>query len=223
MCKGNCCCCHRSAEQPLSRDPSSSKSADVHSETPAAKSPPGVNEQNAAPSNAKRPNIAGDSGESPASCEVEDAPEETAVGGGACAVANVNNYLTIKELHDIEEEDDQLEEDPISQSPVLGVQKIAPATNVSGGSATPQQSPQYQQSHHQLQKCDRKKKRTNLRSRSAAVASNVNQENTTTCGGGGGSGTSAPRMQAEQGSIGDLQKYHNRYLRNRRHTLANVR
>ncbi|XP_044272046.1 cAMP-specific 3',5'-cyclic phosphodiesterase isoform X10 [Tribolium madens] len=30
-------------------------------------------------------------------------------------------------------------------------------------------------------------------------------------------------MQAEQGSIGELQKYHNRYLRNRRHTLANVR
>lgn len=33
----------------------------------------------------------------------------------------------------------------------------------------------------------------------------------------------APKMQAEQGSIGDLHKYHNRYLRNRRHTLANVR
>lgn len=31
------------------------------------------------------------------------------------------------------------------------------------------------------------------------------------------------KMQAEQGSIGDLQRYHNRYLRNRRHTLANVR
>ncbi|KAB0794882.1 hypothetical protein PPYR_11721 [Photinus pyralis] len=30
-------------------------------------------------------------------------------------------------------------------------------------------------------------------------------------------------MQAEQGSIGDLQRYHNRYLKNRRHTLANVR
>ncbi|XP_055712691.1 cAMP-specific 3',5'-cyclic phosphodiesterase isoform X8 [Phlebotomus papatasi] len=30
-------------------------------------------------------------------------------------------------------------------------------------------------------------------------------------------------MQAEQGSIGDLQKYHSRYLKNRRHTLANVR
>jgi hypothetical protein len=29
-------------------------------------------------------------------------------------------------------------------------------------------------------------------------------------------------MQAEQGSIGDLQKYH-KFLRNRRHTLANVR
>lgn len=31
------------------------------------------------------------------------------------------------------------------------------------------------------------------------------------------------RMQAEQGTIADLQKHHNRYLRNRRHTLANVR
>lgn len=31
------------------------------------------------------------------------------------------------------------------------------------------------------------------------------------------------KMQAEQGSIGDLHKYHNKYLRNRRHTLANVR
>lgn len=35
--------------------------------------------------------------------------------------------------------------------------------------------------------------------------------------------SSGVKMQAEQGSIGDLQKYHNRYLRNRRHTLANVR
>lgn len=34
---------------------------------------------------------------------------------------------------------------------------------------------------------------------------------------------SPARMQAEQGSIGDLQKYHSRYLKNRRHTLANVR
>ncbi|EFA10363.2 hypothetical protein TcasGA2_TC012589 [Tribolium castaneum] len=38
-----------------------------------------------------------------------------------------------------------------------------------------------------------------------------------------GSSTTTVKMQAEQGSIGELQKYHNRYLRNRRHTLANVR
>lgn len=37
------------------------------------------------------------------------------------------------------------------------------------------------------------------------------------------SGLLLPKMQAEQGSIGDLQKYHSRYLKNRRHTLANVR
>lgn len=37
------------------------------------------------------------------------------------------------------------------------------------------------------------------------------------------SASSAPKMQAEQGSIGDLKTYHNRYLRSRRHTLANVR
>ncbi|XP_030568359.1 cAMP-specific 3',5'-cyclic phosphodiesterase-like [Drosophila novamexicana] len=48
-------------------------------------------------------------------------------------------------------------------------------------------------------------------------------------GGGGGGGSSSAtllpttKMQAEQGSIGDLQKYHSRYLKNRRHTLANVR
>ncbi|CAG9864317.1 unnamed protein product [Phyllotreta striolata] len=36
-------------------------------------------------------------------------------------------------------------------------------------------------------------------------------------------GQSSCRMQAEQGTIADLQKHHNRYLRNRRHTLANVR
>lgn len=35
--------------------------------------------------------------------------------------------------------------------------------------------------------------------------------------------SSTSKMQAEQGSIGDLQKYHSRYLKNRRHTLANVR
>lgn len=34
---------------------------------------------------------------------------------------------------------------------------------------------------------------------------------------------SPSKMQAEQGSIGDLHKYQSRYLKNRRHTLANVR
>ncbi|KPJ11318.1 cAMP-specific 3',5'-cyclic phosphodiesterase, isoform I [Papilio machaon] len=38
-----------------------------------------------------------------------------------------------------------------------------------------------------------------------------------------GSHGSHGRMQAEQGSIGELQKYHGRYLKSRRHTLANVR
>lgn len=38
-----------------------------------------------------------------------------------------------------------------------------------------------------------------------------------------GNQASPAKMQAEQGSIGDLQKYHSRYLKNRRHTLANVR
>lgn len=41
--------------------------------------------------------------------------------------------------------------------------------------------------------------------------------------GNSASNSPAAKMQAEQGSIGDLHKYHNRYLRNRRHTLANVR
>ncbi|KAF6198372.1 hypothetical protein GE061_008120 [Apolygus lucorum] len=31
------------------------------------------------------------------------------------------------------------------------------------------------------------------------------------------------KMQAEQGCIGELHKYHSRYLKSRRHTLANVR
>lgn len=34
---------------------------------------------------------------------------------------------------------------------------------------------------------------------------------------------STSKMQAEQGSIGELQKYHSRYFKHRRHTLANVR
>lgn len=75
--------------------------------------------------------------------------------------------------------------------------------------------------------------------RTRSVTSTTSSE-TITSGNGGGSksdsvnnsnsasqqpssGFLLPKMQAEQGSIGELQKYHSRYLKNRRHTLANVR
>ncbi|OWR40801.1 hypothetical protein KGM_207603 [Danaus plexippus plexippus] len=45
----------------------------------------------------------------------------------------------------------------------------------------------------------------------------------TSAGQSGDEGTTHSKMQAEQGSIGELQKYHGRYLKSRRHTLANVR
>lgn len=64
-----------------------------------------------------------------------------------------------------------------------------------------------------------KSSRKNQRNqRSTPTGSSGSSANTCTEQGSAGS-----KMQAEQGSIGDLQKYHNRYLRNRRHTLANVR
>lgn len=73
---------------------------------------------------------------------------------------------------------------------------------------------------------DRKRK-NNLRTKS--VTSTTSSD---TCSSSGASTTQVAaaaaaaavvaKMQAEQGSIGDLQKYH-KFLRNRRHTLANVR
>lgn len=68
----------------------------------------------------------------------------------------------------------------------------------------------------QIQKAQQKSKESNNTSASgssAAAGSHV----------GGQQQASPAKMQAEQGSIGDLQKYHSRYLKNRRHTLANVR
>lgn len=56
-------------------------------------------------------------------------------------------------------------------------------------------------------------RKTKIRTRSVASSTTSEQPSAPTI----------PKMQAEQGSIGELQKYHNRYLRNRRHTLANVR
>ncbi|XP_055841920.1 cAMP-specific 3',5'-cyclic phosphodiesterase isoform X2 [Episyrphus balteatus] len=57
---------------------------------------------------------------------------------------------------------------------------------------------------------------------SGSVASNVNHSSNLVSS-NPQSSSILPKMQAEQGSIGDLQKYHSRYLKNRRHTLANVR
>ncbi|XP_062701648.1 cAMP-specific 3',5'-cyclic phosphodiesterase isoform X4 [Aedes albopictus] len=54
---------------------------------------------------------------------------------------------------------------------------------------------------------------------SAAAASDLESSSSST----NVSSSTGGKMQAEQGSIGDLQKYHSRYLKNRRHTLANVR
>lgn len=54
--------------------------------------------------------------------------------------------------------------------------------------------------------------------RTRSVTSTTSSDTSSAGGQVGGS-----KMQAEQGSIGDLQRYHNRYLKNRRHTLANVR
>lgn len=71
-----------------------------------------------------------------------------------------------------------------------------------------------------------KSRKNNNKPRARSVTSTTSSEPTTVSisSANAGVGTvSVPKMQAEQGSIGELQKYHNRYLRNRRHTLANVR
>lgn len=76
------------------------------------------------------------------------------------------------------------------------------------------------------------KKRRNVQSPSPTLSvktgSRKNQRSrapvtSITSGEGSNSTSVSGRMQAEQGTIADLQKHHNRYLRNRRHTLANVR
>ncbi|KAK9751454.1 hypothetical protein QE152_g5042 [Popillia japonica] len=75
------------------------------------------------------------------------------------------------------------------------------------------------------------KKRRNAPSPSPTLSAKASRKNqrtrsvTSTTSSECSSSTAPPagKMQAEQGSIGDLQRYHNRYLRNRRHTLANVR
>lgn len=225
VCKSNCCCCHLCAEQPHTQDRLSSNKGegDIAANPDTTFSRSIINKENSTFSLRKSSKESVVTNKSTTSSftlpSFDDSPLGDTVGGGGGALTCVNNYLTIKELHDIEEEDDQLEEDSISESS-SSYRKTCSASITCGNSTIVLQSPssQHQQSHHQLQKCDRKKKRGNLRNRS-----NVSPENSTTCGSGGATNSALSRMQAEQGSIGDLQKYHNRYLRSRRHTLANVR
>ncbi|KAL1116747.1 hypothetical protein AAG570_005219 [Ranatra chinensis] len=98
-------------------------------------------------------------------------------------------------LHDIEEEED---EGTSSLGSSLGVSRQrVPCNSPSPPSFTK----------------NGKKKKKKVRTRSVTSATTTSSSDTTATG----------RMQAEQGSLGELQKYHNRYLKNRRHTLANVR
>lgn len=257
VCKSNCCCCYKCAEQPHDRDPSSlAKDDDVTTTVgsilrdsenfTASLTKKTLLKTNIFEKGLTLPAVASERGEAATGEPVCDT---------AVTIPCINNYVTIKELHDIEEEDDQLEEEKIADnsSPFLfskrkkcncsegplstlcGVASAVAAASTttiattatttittSASATSQQQSPQFQQLQKQ---CDsRKKKRSNLRNRTP-INTAVSSENATTCGNSGGqySSNALSRMQAEQGSIGDLQKYHNRYLRNRRHTLANVR
>ena len=121
------------------------------------------------------------------------------------------SLLPIQQLHDIEEEEDhqidQLEllDQQISSSTSLRRKKKhrRQFTNVFNNSPSPTFSVPTP-----VKSTSTKKVRT--RSVTSTTSSDT-------------SGGSVTKMQAEQGSIGDLKSYHNRYLRNRRHTLANVR
>lgn len=215
VCKSNCCCCRRCAEQLHSREEASSSHNDGAT---LISQPRSAQEQNFPAPDSPLNSDAHSAGRSSSSDTSKYAGDEScaeAAGGGGGKTPSLNNYLTIKELHDIEEEDDQLEEDPISESS-SSLLTNKPKTSVSTLSAGYQQP-------HLLQKCESRKKKRNLRTRSATSNSSTSSEYTTTCGSPGISSIALNKMQAEQGSIGDLQKYHNRYLRSRRHTLANVR
>lgn len=106
-------------------------------------------------------------------------------------------------LHDIAEEDVIFEEEDEESSTIqpLGIRLVSKKRrNVQSPSPT-----------LSVKTGSRKSQRGR-----APVSSNTPSEGSLPSSGG-------VRMQAEQGSIADLQKHHNRYLRNRRHTLANVR
>ena len=120
------------------------------------------------------------------------------------------SLLPIQQLQDIEEEEDnqldQLEllDQQISSSTPLRREKKhrRQFANVFNNSPSPTFS------------VTTPVKATKHKVRTRSVASTTSSDT---------SGGSITKMQAEQGSIGDLKSYHNRYLRSRRHTLANVR
>ncbi|KAJ4449885.1 hypothetical protein ANN_01291 [Periplaneta americana] len=123
------------------------------------------------------------------------------------------SLLPIQQLHDIEEEEDhqidQLEllDQQISSSTSLRRKKKNRRhfTNVFNNSPSPTFS---------VTTPVKSTPATKNKVRTRSVTSTTSSDT---------SGGSITKMQAEQGSIGDLKSYHNRYLRNRRHTLANVR
>ncbi|XP_049955310.1 headcase protein-like [Schistocerca serialis cubense] len=104
-------------------------------------------------------------------------------------------------LHDIVEEEDQLQElsraRAVRRGPQQEQQRRQLALSVGSSPSPPPQLARAAKS----------------RPRTRSVTSTTSSDTSTT----------SCKMQAEQGSIGDLKSYHNRYLRNRRHTLANVR
>lgn len=118
-------------------------------------------------------------------------------------------------LHDIEEEEDNNGE--AEGADVLSISSSSLTIRKDPQKLCNSPSPTFSSAFiKSSSSSDRKKKKKKVRTRS--VTSTTSSD---TCGSVSVSGSH--KMQAEQGSIGDLQKYHNRYLRNRRHTLANVR
>lgn len=120
------------------------------------------------------------------------------------------SLLPIQQLHDIEEEEDQ----QIDQLELLD-QQVSSSTSLRRKKKHRRQFANvFSNSPSPTFSVTTPVKSTKNKVRTRSITSTTSSET---------SGGSVAKMQAEQGSIGDLKSYHNRYLRNRRHTLANVR
>lgn len=128
----------------------------------------------------------------------EEAPTDVIADDKGCAVSlHVAVSGGAAPLHDIEEEDNEEESSSSTLRNIIRHRGSTPSPTFSQHS----------------------KSRSKKKARTRSVTSSTSTETST-------SSAPAPapaKMQAEQGSIGDLKTYHNRYLRSRRHTLANVR